>query len=372
MQPPDEPNTGSSPPANSRGARILVLKLGALGNIVLSLSSFAAIRRHHPGATISLLTTAPYAAWMAASPWFDRVLIDARPAWWDVSGVLRLRRMLADGRFDRVYDLQTSSRSSHYFRLLPRAARPEWSGIAAGCSHPDRRTDRNAVHDIDRQHAQLRQAGIADFPPPDLSWSQGDADRFALPPRFALLVPGSSAHRPVKRWPVDRYRGLAVWLADRGITPVVIGTAAERPLADAIRAGTTAHDLTGQTGFDDLADLARGAACAVGNDTGPMHLIATAGCPSLVLFSRDSDPARCAPRAPPHAPPVHVLRRDDLTTLPPPDVLAALQDILANDPAAPRLAVGPAAAAADTAVAQAGPAASGGAAVANPAAKASA
>ena len=194
------------PHEGGRRRRILVLKLGALGNIVLSLSSFAAIRRHHPDASITLLTTAPYAAWMAESPWFDRVLIDSRPAWWDLPGVLRLRHMLLDGRFDRVYDLQTSSRSSHYFRLFPPASRPEWSGIAAGSSHPDRRPERNRVHDIDRQHAQLRQAGVADFSPADLSWSRGDIARLVLPSRFALLVPGSSPHRPVKRWPAAHYR----------------------------------------------------------------------------------------------------------------------------------------------------------------------
>ena len=326
-------SSSTTPRENGNAGRILVLKLGAFGNMVLSLSSFAAIRQFHSGATITLLTTAPYADWMAESPWFDRVLIDARPAWWDLAGVLRLRHMLIDGRFDRVYDMQTSGRSGHYFRLFPRARRPEWSGIAAGCSHPDRRTDRNIVHDIDRQHAQLRQAGISAFPPPDLSWSHGDAARFDLPPRFALLVPGSSAHRPVKRWPAARYRALATWLSARGIMPVVIGTAGERPLADTICAGMAgespvagpvARDLTGQTGFGDLADLARAAVCAVGNDTGPMHLIATAGCPSLVLFSGDSDPARCAPRAPSGAPPVRILRRDDLAELPAEEVTAAL------------------------------------------------
>ena len=107
------------PHEGGRRRRILVLKLGALGNMVLSLSSFAAIRRRHPDASITLLTTAPYAAWMAESPWFDRVLIDSRPAWWDLSGILRLRHMLLDGRFDRVYDLQTSSRSSPLFPPVP-------------------------------------------------------------------------------------------------------------------------------------------------------------------------------------------------------------------------------------------------------------
>lgn len=312
---------------------ILVLKLGALGNIVLSLRAFAAIRKHHADAQITLLTTAPYAGWMAASPWFDRMLIDTRPAWWDLPGILRLRRMLADGHFDRVYDLQTSSRSSHYFRLFPRAAPPEWSGIAPGCSHPDRDPDRDHIHDIDRQHGQLRQAGIMEIPPIDLSWCRGDIARFALPRPFALLVPGSAPHRPVKRWPAQHYRALAAWLTQRGIAPVVLGTAGERELAEAIGAGmlaqgTAARDLTGQTSFGDLAELGRAAAFAIGNDTGPMHLLAAAGCPSLVLFSRDSDPARCAPRSPSGAPAVRVLRRDDLAMLTPGEVTAEVIDAL--------------------------------------------
>ena len=44
--------------------RILIIKLGALGNVILSLNAFAAIRAHHPAAGISLLTTAPYADWL--------------------------------------------------------------------------------------------------------------------------------------------------------------------------------------------------------------------------------------------------------------------------------------------------------------------
>ncbi|HEY3847136.1 MAG TPA: glycosyltransferase family 9 protein [Acetobacteraceae bacterium] len=324
---------------------ILVLKLGALGNVVLSLGAFAAIRQHHPDAQITLLTTTPYAGWMAGAPWFDRVLIDARPAWWDLSGVLCLRRLLHGGKFGRVYDLQTSGRSSHYFRLFPRGAQPEWSGIAPGCSHPDRDPDRDRLHDVDRLRGQLHQAGIPDMPPADLSWCCGDISRFGLPRPFALLVPGSSPHRPVKRWPAEHYRALAAWLARQGIAPVVIGAAGEHMLADRICAGTAitqgagpqgtgARDLTGQTGFGDLADLGRAATIAIGNDTGPMHLLAAAGCPSLVLFSGDSDPARCAPVAPPGAPGVRVLRRDDLATLTPEDVTAeALNIVQATMPA---------------------------------------
>lgn len=312
--------------------RILVVKLGALGNVVLSLGPFAAIRRHHPAAHITLLTTAPYAAWLAASPWFDTVLIDERAEWWDLRGWLRLRRRLIDGRFDRTYDLQTSGRSSRYFQLLPRGSRPDWSGIAHGCALPDRDPNRNRLHDIDRQFGQLRQAGVALAEPADLSWSNGDLGAFGLPRTFALLSPGSSPHRLLKRWPASRYRELAAELSARGMTPVVVGTAPERPLASATLAGVRGGiDLTGRTDFAQITSLARAASLAVGNDTGPMHIIAAVGCPSIVLFSRDSDPTLCAPRGP-H---VSVLRRPDLGRLDVATVLHEIAEVARTPDAAP-------------------------------------
>jgi len=300
--------------------RILIVKLGALGNVILSLGPFAAIRRHHADAEITLLTTAPYAGWLSAAPWFDRILVDQRPDWWNLPGLLRLRRRLVEGRFDRVYDLQTSGRSSRYFHLFPRGSRPEWSGIARGCSHPDRDPDRDRLHDIDRQFGQLVQAGVAMGSPPDLTWSEGPVARFDLPARMALLVPGSSPHRPAKRWPAERFAALAAGLAAEGLAPVVLGSEGERDLAAAIGAvASNTVDLTGRTTLPDLASLARAATLAVGNDTGPMHLIAAAGCPSVVLFSHDSDPALCAPRGRS----VTVLRRPDLAALPAELVFAA-------------------------------------------------
>jgi ADP-heptose:LPS heptosyltransferase len=302
-------------------SRILVVKLGALGNIILSLGPFAAIRHHHGADHVSLLTTRPWAEWLSQSPYFDEVLVDERAEWWDLRGWLRLRRLLIAGRFDRVYDLQTSARSSRYLHLLPHRTRPEWSGIAHGCSHPDRNPDRNRLHDIDRQFAQLRAAGVTEIFPADLSWTGADLARFALSARFALLVPGGSTHRLAKRWPTRRYAELAGALLTQGITPVILGTGEESALARDIRGAVPGTiDLTNRTSLPELASLARVACLAVGNDTGPMHLIAAAGCPSVVLFSRDSDPALTAPRGRS----VSVLRRPDLTDLDFSPVLAAL------------------------------------------------
>jgi ADP-heptose:LPS heptosyltransferase len=113
---------------------------------------------------------------------------------------------------------------------------------------------------------------------------------------YAHLIPGAAPHRPEKRWPAEHFGELANHLTNQDITPVIVGTAAEKPLASAILAACpSAIDLSGQTTLPNLAALAAGAAMAVGNDTGPMHLAAAVGCPGVVLFGPDSDPALTAP-----------------------------------------------------------------------------
>lgn len=302
--------------------RILVIKLGALGDVVLALGPLAAIRRNHPDAHVTALTTAPYAELLSRSPYVDEVWTDARPRLWQWGGALALRRRLRGAGFSRVYDLQTSDRSSFYFHLMRPGPLPEWSGIARGSSHPHANPGRDRLHTLERQAEQLRLAGIADVPLPDVSWLTADISRFAITAAFALLAPGGAATRPRKRWPVERYAALASTLAARGMQPVILGTAPEQELAEAIlRECPAARNLMGQTEFAEIATLARHARLAVGNDTGPMHLIAVAGCPSVVLFSDDSDPALCAPRGR-----VTVLARSSLSDLRNEEVLARIAD----------------------------------------------
>ena len=298
-------------------ARILVLKLGALGDLVQAFAPFAAIRAHHRDDQVTLLTTAPFVPLCAAAPWFDRIETDRRPAWWDLRGIAALRRQLAG--FDFVYDLQTSGRSGRYFRL---AGRPQWSGIARGASHPHDNPARDCMHTRERQAEQLARAGIGHVPFPDLAWLAGRGPVLQAP--YALLVPGAAPHRPGKRWPVARFAELAALLCGRGIRPVVVGAAADAPLASGIVAHCPASlDLTGRTDLCDLAGLSARAALAVGNDTGPMHLAAAMGTRAIVLFSRESDPALTAPRGADPAR-VEVLQAGRLADLPVARVAALL------------------------------------------------
>tara|TARA_B100000676_G_C17917997_1_gene753840 strand:+ start:119 stop:1039 length:921 start_codon:yes stop_codon:yes gene_type:complete len=297
---------------------VLVIKLGALGDFVQALGPFAAIRKYHEQASLVLLTTAPYLPIAEASGYFDAIRSDGRPEWWKWTGKRSLRTWLRDLAPTRVYDLQTSARSSGFYRLFG-PPRPEWSGIATNCSHPHDNPARDDMHTIERQREQLKVAGIMDVPSPDLDWLDADTTRFPLPQRYVLLAAGGAVHRPEKRWPA--FAQLATALAARALTPVLLGTVAERDVTTSIRETCPAAiDLTGRTSLLEIAGLARRAAGAVGNDTGPMHLIAATGCPSVVLYSHASDPALCAQRGPD----VRIIRKASLSELSTEEVEAQL------------------------------------------------
>jgi ADP-heptose:LPS heptosyltransferase len=283
-------------PSQGSPRRILVIRLSALGDFIQALGPIAAIRRHHQGDRISLLTTRPLAPFAEELGYFDEVLIDERPGPFAIGGWLVLRRGLRQGRFDRVYDLQTSHRSSAYAWLL-RPGMPEWSGIAWGSSHPHASRDRDRQHTLDKQAEQLLMAGIHPTPLPTLPLLDRTLPDGLAGRDFVLLVPGSSPQHPEKRWPAERFGRLAQALAESGYAPIVVGAEPEGPLAAAIRQiCPAALDLVGRTDLGLLAALAQGAALTVGNDTGVCHLAAAAGCAAIVLFAGGTDPARCAPR----------------------------------------------------------------------------
>jgi ADP-heptose:LPS heptosyltransferase len=291
------------------------------------MGSAKAIRDFHRSATIVLLTTRPYADFLRQAPYFDEVWVDERPGWDNPIGMVRLAHRLRAGRFDRVYDLSTRTRSALYFWLMRRPgftpSGPEWSGIVRGASHRQPDTpERRRTHTLDREADQLRWAGIAGpIPLPDLSWAATDIARFVLPPDYVLLMPGGAPHRPEKRWPLDRFVELARRIATAGLTPIVIGGTNEQGLGQAIAtAEPAARDLTGATEFGDVVALGRGARRAIGNDTGPMHLTVAGGAPATVLYSAASDPSLTAPRGPD----IVILRRDDLAELSVDEVAATL------------------------------------------------
>ncbi|MFZ4121052.1 MAG: glycosyltransferase family 9 protein [Caulobacterales bacterium] len=291
---------------------VLVIKLGALGDFIQALAPARLIRQRHLGARITLLTTEVFKDFAEKCPYFDVVEADGRPR--EAAATAQLLARIRAAKYDMVYDLQTSGRTTNYFRAL-QPKPPPWSGVAPGCAFPHTNPDRETMHSLDRLADQLVQAGFSarevyrsgEAPLPDLSWVRPalrDPPRlqpgyFGLRGPYVLIIPGASPHRPEKRWPAKHYADLAIAIAERGVTPVVIGHLAEREVGQAVaEAEPRAKNLVTRTDFFQVAALAERAAFAVGNDTGPMHIAAASGTKCLVLFSSNSDPARVAPRSP--------------------------------------------------------------------------
>ncbi|MDE1151775.1 MAG: glycosyltransferase family 9 protein [Micavibrio sp.] len=290
---------------------ILVIKQGSVSDFTLALGAMAAIRRHHAGAHITLLTGQAYVDAAQRSGYFNSIIVDARTGIFDVAGLLRLYRALHAAPFTHVYDLRAGQGNRSYLRLLKR--------------QPDNIVRMDGIqsdrHISDRYSDLLRPLGMA-VNLPDLSWMASDISFFGLETPYVLLVPGSSPVQPEKRWPAMRYGALGLKLLREGYDVAVLGTSAEHDvIARVVKSCPGIHDLSGRTSLYDIATLARGAAAAVGNDAGPTHIIALSNCPVIALFSAASDPALGAPRGDA----VTVIQADDLADISVDDVYKNLK-----------------------------------------------
>ena len=297
-----------TPPPNPGDTlrRVLVIKLGAMGDFMQALGAMRVVRATHPSARITLLTTEPFEAFAKACPYFDIVEADGRPR--DIKGRTDLIRRLRAANYDMVYDFQNNDRTAQYFVGLT-GKKPLWSGAAKGASHQHLNPERAEMHNFDRLAEQLVHAGLGPKPPgdptgwfigqdltPSLDWIR---PAFRDPPRFqpaffglngpyALIIPGSSAEHPEKRWPVDRFIGLSSWFAGGGVTPVIVGGKAEGDIGIQIqRKEPRAKSIIGRTDLFQLATLSERALLAIGGDTGPMHLAAAARAPGICLFAQE-------------------------------------------------------------------------------------
>lgn len=304
---------------HTNNEKILVIKLGALGDFVQALGPMRSIRRAHPDAEITLMTTDPFSTLGILSGYCDNVWIDVRPKFYQLREWLKLRAMLNTRGFTRVYDLQNNDRTNTYFKLFKKKNRPEWVGTAKGASHRNTSADRTAGIAFEGHKQTLALAGIDMVKVDKLVWVENDISHLGLEQPYILLAPGSSPQHPGKRWPASHYGMLAHRLCDWGLTPVIVGTAQEAELGEQIQEKCPeAINLCGKTAILDLAVLAHKASAAIGNDSGPMHIIGQTGCPTCVLFSKNSNPDR-------HRPVgdfVHTIKCDDLKDLSADDVLS--------------------------------------------------
>ena len=299
--------------------RVLVIKHGALGDMVQGFDAFAGLRAGLPDTHLALLTTPPFLDLAGRMPWFDEVLCDRRAPAVNLAELWRIRDIFHAG-WDAVIDLQCSRRTAQYHRRFVHAS-TRWFGIAAGASDPY--PDFTGVNNAERMRIGIEMAGGDRNVNAGLDWLDNgtagpDSDLLGV----TVLVPGCSTAKPQKRWPADKFAAIATAEMKIGRKVVIVGTAADREVAEAvINAAPGCVDLVGRTGLSDLAALFRHAGAVFGNDTGPTFLAARVGTPTLMLMGADTDPSMSAP--------VGVragwLRGDRISEIASDDALAALE-----------------------------------------------
>lgn len=265
-----------------RTQQLLLIKHGALGDLIQSIGLIMDIKQHYPNHEITLLTAPAYCQLMQRCPAIDYLIADNRAPIWRIDQQIKLKNKLKKQQFDVVIDLQNSERSRMYQQFW--FAQTTWIGRSALAEEPSSGLNGliallNAA-DIATPHAYQ----------PELSWLVDDVSKLLHQygmrnGEYIVLIPGSSAQHLEKRWPY--YAALAKALMNAGHQVVVV----LGPDEVALSKHMPGQILQGLNWFE-LAGVLNAARCAIGNDTGPSHMASYLNKPGLAIFGPTTSAAR--------------------------------------------------------------------------------
>ena len=277
-------------------SRFLIVRLGALGDIVHAIPVAAALRRVHPQARIDWLVGERMREILDLVP-----VIDRRLALPDGVALLEPIRELRRARYDVAIDVQGLLKSA----VLARASgarrvigfsrsyvRETLARLFYTEAHDPGRgglLDRGEVrHIVEINLGLLERLGISggqpEFPIEHVDSQVARVVQEQTEGRYALLNPGAAW--PNKRWPPDRLGAIAAMLRDRfDLRSVVLWGPGEEALAARVAAESRGSAVVSpKTSIADLVALTRGARLMVSGDTGPMHIASAVGTPLVGLF----------------------------------------------------------------------------------------
>ncbi|WP_419694368.1 lipopolysaccharide heptosyltransferase II [Mesorhizobium muleiense] len=271
---------------------ILVIGPRWVGDMVMAQCLFSALRELHPNAAIDVLAPAWAAPLVKRMPEIRRQ-VDLPLK----SGALefRMRRRfgrLLRGHYDTAYVMPGSWKSAlvPFFARIPRRVgylkEMRYGLLTDIVALPD---------DVKRRTAQayfgLAQGGTFRAPKLAVDTKNQAAllGRFGLEAeKFVALMPGAE-FGPAKRWPSDRYAGLARDMMEKGFAVALFGSKNDAEVtAEIATLAPDVVDLAGQTRLEDAIDLIAAARLAVSNDSGLMHVAAAVGTPIVAVYGSTS------------------------------------------------------------------------------------
>lgn len=283
--------------------RIAVLRANALGDFIFAVPALTALRAAYPQAELVLLGAPWHARWLDARPVadrpgpVDRVLVvpaadgirAAQPDDEPVTMTQFLDRARRES-FDLAVQLHGGGRNSN--PLVAALGARVTAGLRAADAPPLDRWIRYVYYQPE-VFRYLEVAGLVGAEPvtlqpkvPVTGADRAEADRVLGPARQprAVLHPGASD--PRRRWPAERFAAVADALTDRGFEVLVTGTGPERDVVAEVSAATArpVRTVVDELSLGGLAGLLAGCAVLVANDTGPLHLAAAVGAPTVGIY----------------------------------------------------------------------------------------
>lgn len=271
---------------------ILIIKHGALGDLIQITSSLKSIRQKYPDSKITLLTDVKFKFFSDRIIFVDEIIYENRPSFLRVDKWLTIILKIIKRRFSIVFDLQNSDRTSvYYFFIKLFNPKTVWSGNRRGGKFKYHPKNFESIPIKDRIKNQLVLMDIEIYDKPDISWMM-KKNIINLPDNdFVILLPGSSPEHKHKRWPAEKFAELANYLKEKKIDSIILGQSHSEgeELKKIKLLAPKIIDFSDQD-LDCLATTASKAIGAIGNDTGPTFVAAAAGCPITWLLSNHTDP----------------------------------------------------------------------------------
>ena len=273
-------------------SNILIIKHGSLGDIAQACGAIQDISENHQDDQIHLLTTKPYFELFKNNPFIHNVILDKRKSRFNLIYLYQLTRALKNLNFQRVYDLQNSSRTSFYKNILfPKSKFDKWSSSETTLPENILKVEFDKKPVLDRFDHQLKISGLNTFNTfkPDFSWACTNIDNvknnYNLK-EYIVLFPFCSAHLHIKKWP---YYNELITLIKKKYNDKYKVVVAPGPLeindAKDINA-ISVMDSEKILNISQLSSLIKDSSFVIANDTGPAHMAAHLNTKGLTLFGK--------------------------------------------------------------------------------------
>jgi lipopolysaccharide heptosyltransferase II len=276
---------------------VAVLRFGALGDVVLTAPALEALHRAWPQARVVFAVKERFAPLVSHNPHVHEV-VGLR----DDEGIVAFASRLRDKGPGAILDLHGNLRSRLVRALLPTVPTVAWHKRDLGDTLAVKlalRPYRSSVRFADRYHAAVEELVGEARPRGALRYflGPGETERADAELRAAgvdlsrpLLGLSPGANWETKRWPAERFAGLARRALAQGIQVAVQGSDEEKDLcARVVEGAPGAADLAGRFDLATLGGFIARCAAFVANDSGPMHIARALGVPTLAVFG-STDP----------------------------------------------------------------------------------